>query len=60
MHLHFGELLLAAVYLAAAVMVLAYIFSSHRGERNTYQIRRDLPPLKRLTREDDNDKRDAA
>ncbi len=60
MHLHLGELLLAGVYLAAAVIVLAAVFSSHRPTRHDYRVRRDLPPIRRIAREDDKDKKDAA
>jgi hypothetical protein len=60
MHLHLGELLLAAVYMAAALIVLVAIFSSHRPTRRDYQLRKDLPPIKRDNIKDKKDKRDAA
>lgn len=55
MHLHLGELLLAGIYMAAAVIVLVAIFRSHPPKRRDYQLRTEQPK-----READQDKRDAA
>ena len=49
MHLHIGELLLAAVYMAAAFFVLVAIFRSHAHKQQHTPVKRhELPPVKRV------------
>jgi Flp pilus assembly protein TadB len=63
MHLHIGELLISAVYLAATVGVLVAIFRSAHNRHQT-RARHEFPPVKQVERKrdgkKDNDKRDAA
>lgn len=59
MHLHLGELLLSAVYLAAALIVLVAVFRGsnvriHRGTQEWWQ----QPPVKRVEDKRIEDKRD--
>lgn len=48
MHLHIGELLLAAVYLAAALLVLVGIFRTHATKSRQTPTQYLQPPLKRV------------
>lgn len=59
MHLHLGELLLAGVYLAAALMVVIAIVRTHARKRET-RIQQMQPPQRPAERKRDAKKKKAA